>query len=226
MTTPVMPGSRTSSGSTTMSQIEVPITITNVARLARRRRPGPTRTSRRCRPRPRPIRAARAARPRSGRRASPHACPAARTSSPSFSAGCVETGVGGLEVLGRRQALVRRPHRLVAGGAALAAARAGQPPDDPVGRLDEARRRRRRPRGPRATARSASGSTTPRRCARRSARGTRSPRSSATSFSRSATGWAAWCFHSFGHACRRSRQRGVRAQRHALARRPAAPCRR
>ena len=137
MTTPVIPGSRISSGWTTMSQIEVPITITNVPGSSTpdaRHRHERVDVADRDRDRLRQPDLA----PPPSRAASPPAFPAARTSSPSFSPGVSKPGIGRLEVLGRRQALVRRPHRLVAGGAALPALDAGQPPDDPVGRLDEA----------------------------------------------------------------------------------------
>ena len=81
-------------------------------------------------------RAGRAASASSGRSV-PARVPSGANSVPSFAAGAVESGVGGVEVLDRREPFLRRPHRLVAGGAALAALDAGQVPDDPVGRLDE-----------------------------------------------------------------------------------------
>ena len=42
------------------------------------------------------------------------------------------------EVVGVGEAVALRPHRLVAGGAGVAGLDPGEPPDDPVGRLDEA----------------------------------------------------------------------------------------
>src|SRR5436309_15616319 len=53
----------------------------------------------------------------------------------------VEARVGRLKVLGRRQAGLRRPQCLVAGGRPLAALDPGQVPHDPVGGLDEPARR-------------------------------------------------------------------------------------
>ena len=104
-TTPVIPGSRTSSGLTIIEHVEVPMTVTNVAGLVTPA-PGtdthastlPTATATSVgQPQP-PARSAVRA---------PARVPSATNSVPSFSAGVREPGVGGLEVCGRRQPLGR-----------------------------------------------------------------------------------------------------------------------
>ncbi len=67
----------------------------------------------------------------------PGARPERRELGPELRRRLLEAGIGGVEVLDGRQPFLRGPHRLVAGGAALAPLDAGQVPDDPVGRLDE-----------------------------------------------------------------------------------------
>ena len=96
-TTPVIPGRRTSVGSTTRSQIEVPTTITNVPGEST---PAPgTDTKESTFPTATATGVAQAEalgelRPQAFRRC----VPSGANSLPSFAAGLVEPGVGGLEV--------------------------------------------------------------------------------------------------------------------------------
>ena len=125
-----------------------------------------------------------------------------------------------------REPVRLRPDRLVAGRARVARLDAGQPPDDPVGRLDE-------PVGRRVDVRrlvedlEALGVEPLRRDPAAVARQPRPRRGlAATALIRSASGWAAWCFHSLTQACGSRRNSGQLGTAACRRRSSAASCRR
>ncbi len=126
---------------------------------------------------------------------------------------CSKRGSSAAKYVVGREAVALRPHRLVAGGAAVARLDAGQLPDDPVGGLDQPVGGVDRPRAPRRGSGAPWRRTTPTRSCRRSVAATARPRSRATALIRSASGCAAWCFQSFTQACGSRRSPSSDAER-------------